>query len=299
MISVRRTLEPARDRDRVMPRTRWRRSLLLAGERVVVYLFLIGVATLFLLPFYWMLATAFRPQSLVNTFPPELLTTDLTLDNFRRAWDVLPFDRFFVNTFLVTSLTVAGTIVSSSLAGYGFARFRGRGSTVLFVLMLATMMLPPTTTLVPRFVMFSEIGWTDSYLPLVVPAFFASPFFVFLFRQFFRAIPREYFDAAEIDGASPLRVFLHIAVPMARPAFLVTALFATMTAWNDFMDPLVFLNTLDKFTIQLGLATFKGQNYADLHLMMPMALLAIVPVLILVVLVQRAVARGIAPDVEK
>lgn len=277
---------------------RWRRVSIVA-ERLFVYLVLLSIAALFLLPFYWMATTAFRPQSLVYAFPPDLLAGDLTLANFSEGWRVLPFGRFFLNTLFVTTLTVTGTLISSSLAGYGFARFGGHGANVLFVLMLSTMMLPPTTTLVPRFVMFSKIGWTDSYLPLIVPAFFASPFFVFLFRQFFRAIPREYFDAAEIDGASALRVFWHVAVPMAKPAFIVAGLFATLTAWNDFLDPLVFLSTMDKFTIQLGLASFKGQNFTDLHLMMPMALLAIVPVLILVVVGQRWIADGMTPDVEK
>jgi ABC-type glycerol-3-phosphate transport system permease component len=269
------------------------------AERIIVYALLLLAAAVFLLPFYWMLSTAFKPQQLVYRFPPNWFSGDLTFQNFLDGWTALPFGRFFANTVFVTVLTVVGTLLSSSLVGFGFARYRSRWSTVLFVLVLATMIFPPTITLIPRYVMFSEVGWINTYWPLVLPTFFGSPFFIFLFRQFFLAIPNDYFDAAEIDGAGPLGLYWQVAVPMSKPAFAAAALFATLTAWNDFLDPLVFLSTLDKFTIQLGLATFKGQNYTDLHLMMPMALLAMLPVLILVAVGQRWIAQGLTGNVEK
>src|SRR5690606_31789055 len=135
-------------------------------------------------------------------------------------------------------LTVIGTVISSSLAGFGFARYRGRGASLLFIVLLATMMVPASTTLIPRFVMFAKIGWTNSFLPLILPPFFAGPFYVFLFRQFFRNVPREYFDAAEIDGASPFGLYWRIALPMAKPAIAASAMFSALAAWNDFIDPL-------------------------------------------------------------
>ena len=165
--------------------------------------------------------------------------------------------------------------------------------------MLATLMIPATTTLIPRFVLFARIGWINSYMPLLVPTFFGAPFFIFLFRQFFRAIPRDYFDAAEIDGCSPFGLYWRIALPMARPALITAALFATIAAWNDFLDPLVFLSTMDKYTLQLGLATFNGEYYSQLHLMMPMALVGIVPVLLLVLIGQRWILSGLMRQVEK
>jgi ABC-type glycerol-3-phosphate transport system permease component len=264
-----------------------------------VYLVLLMLAALFLLPLYWMVATAVRPQQLVYRFPPDWLAGDLTLSNFRVAWSALPFGRFFLNTAFVTFLTAFGIVLSSSLAGFGFARYRARGSSALFVVLLATMMVPASTTLVPRFVMFSKIGWTDSYLPLVVPPFFAGAFHVFLFRQFFRAVPREYFDAAEIDGCAPLGLWWRVALPMARPAIAASAMFSSLTAWNDFIDPLVFLSSLDKLTLQIGLSTFQGQYFQQLHLMMPMALLGVLPVLALVVVGQRWIAHGLTYDAEK
>ncbi len=269
------------------------------AERVGIYLVLAVASCLFLLPFYWMIATALKPRQLVYRFPPDWLAGDLTLANFSAGWNALPFDRFFVNTLVVTLLTVAGTLLSSSLVGFGIARYRGRLADVLFLFVLLTMMVPPTATLIPRFVIFSELGWTNSYLPIVLPYWFGVPFFIFLFRQFFSAIPQEYFDAAELDGASPWALYFQVATPLARPAFVTAALFATLIAWNDFLDPLVYLSTLDKFTIQLGLASFRGQYIADLHLMMPMALLAMLPVLVLVAVGQRWIARGLAPDLEK
>ncbi|MEZ4521075.1 MAG: carbohydrate ABC transporter permease [Thermomicrobiales bacterium] len=269
------------------------------AARLLVYGFLTAASALFLLPFYWMIATALKPRQLVYRFPPDWLAGDLTLANFREGWTALPFDRFFINTVFVTILIVVGTVGSSSLVGFGLARYRSRIGDVLFALVLLTMMVPPAATLIPRFVIFSRLGWTNTYLPIVLPYWFGVPFFIFLFRQFFRAIPQEYFDAAELDGASPFSLYFRVAVPMARPAFVTSALFSMLIAWNDFLDPLVYLSTLDKFTIQLGLSSFRGQYVADLHLMMPMALLAMIPVLLIVALGQRWIARGLAPDLEK
>lgn len=276
-----------------------KKSFVRIAERVAVYGLLIPLAALFLLPFYWMIATALKPRQLVYSFPPDWFAGDLTLANFRDGWTALPFDRFFMNTIFVTLMIVIGTVASSSLVGFGLARYRSRLADLLFALVLLTMMVPPTATLIPRFVMFSELGWTNSYLPIILPYWFGVPFFIFLFRQFFGAIPQEYFDAAELDGASPFDLYLRVAAPLSKPAYVAAALFSTLIAWNDFLDPLVYLSTLDKFTIQLGLSSFRGQYVADLHLMMPMALAAMLPVLVLVVLGQRWIARGLAPDLEK
>lgn len=281
------------------PRRPLVRGFCFGVERVLIYALLIVVSAIFLLPFYWMVTTAIKPQSLIYSFPPEIVISDLTLAHFAEGWSALPFGRIYLNTIFVTVLSVAGTVLSSSLAGFGFARYRAPGSNLLFITVLATMMVPPAVTLIPKFVMFSRIGWLDTYLPLIVPTYFGVPFFIFLFRQFFRTIPPEYFDAAELDGASPAAQFFRIAVPMARPAFVTAGLFATLIAWNDFQEPLVYLSSLENFTLQLGLATFRGQFYTELHLMMPMALLAMLPVLILVAVGQRWIVRGLTQNVEK
>jgi multiple sugar transport system permease protein len=297
-----RTLPEARR----FPSVRWdvqvwarpRRIARRVALRTIVYLLLSVAALFFLLPLAWMISTAFKPQALVYRFPPDWFAGDLTLQNFRSGWNAVPFGRFFVNTTIITGLSVIGTVLTSSLVGFGFARYRARGAGVLFVLLLGTMMVPPATTLIPRFMLFTRLGWYDTWLPLIVPTFFAVPFFVFLYRQFFRTIPRELFDAAEIDGCSPLGLYWRIAMPLAKPATAASVMFAALASWNDFIDPLVFLSTVDRFTVQLGLASFQGQFYADLHLMMPMALLAIAPVLLLVGIGQRWIAGGLTHDVE-
>lgn len=264
------------------------------GVRVLTRLGIYSIATalafLFLLPLIWMLSTALKPQALVYRFPPDLLSRTWTFEHFRQGWNAMPFGRFFVNTTIVTALSAFGTIISSSLVGFGFARYRARGANALFILLLATMMIPPTTTLLPRFVLFTRLGWYDTWLPLVVPTFFAAPFYVFLFRQMFRTIPQELFDAAQIDGCSPFGLYRRIAMPLAAPATAAAVIFSALSAWNDFTDPLVFLTSIDKFTIQLGLSSFQGQYSQQLHLMMPMALLALLPVLLLVLICQRWIA---------
>lgn len=283
-------LEGARSAPRAA-RASWR--LMRRGVGAVLVYALLGLlAAIFLLPLVWMIATAVKPQQLVYRFPPDWFAGDLTLENFRTGWNALPFGRFFVNSAIITMLTVLGTLLSSSLAGFGFARYRGRGSGVLFGVLLATMMIPPATTLIPRFVLFSKIGWTNSWLPLIVPAYFAAPFFVFLFRQFFRTIPNELFDAAELDGCSPFGLYWRIALPLAKPAIAAATVFTALTSWNDFTDPLIYLSSMDKFTIQLGLSTFKGQYVQQLHLMMPMALLALLPVMLVVIVGQRWIVNG-------
>lgn len=277
----------------------WRRPGRRVLRRGLIYAVMLGVSLLLLLPLYWMVATAVRPQSLVYAFPPRLFSTDVTFEHFRTGWNALPFGRFLLNSLFVTTLTVLGTVVSSSLVGFGFARYRHRWSGVLFVVLLVTMMVPASTTVIPRFVLFARVGWTDSFLPLVVPPWFGAPLFIFLFRQFFRSIPSAYFDTAEVDGASPLRIWWHIALPMAKPAVAATAMFSALSAWNDLLEPLLYLTSTERQTYQIGLSMFQSTYARQLHLMMPMALIGIVPALIVVIAGQRWIAQGLAASDER
>ena len=181
----------------------------------------------------------------------------------------------------MTGLTVLGTLLSSSLVGYAFATLPGRGKQFLFNLLLATVMVPASVTLIPLFVLFSKLGWVNTYLPLVVPHFFANAFYVFLFRQFFRSLPAELFESAELDGCNPWMAYWRIALPLSRPALATVAVFAFIGAWNDFLGPLVYLSTNAKFTLSLGLSLFQGIYFTQLHYLMPMSLVALLPVLIL------------------
>lgn len=254
---------------------------------------LLAAAALFLLPLLWMAKTAFQPAHLIYANPPVWWPWPLTLANFREAWAFLPFASYFRNSLLVASLTVPLVVLTSSLAGFAFAALPARGSAALFGLLLLSMALPSQATLIPTFLLFVKLKWLNTLLPLIVPHWAASAVYVFLFRQFFRRLPRELFDSAELDGCSPWQLYWYIALPLARPACITVALFAFIAAWNDFQNPLLYLSDSDHYTLPLGLAFFQGTYVTHLHYMMPMALLSLVPPLLLYFLAQRALVEGV------
>jgi ABC-type glycerol-3-phosphate transport system permease component len=265
----------------------------LAVPEAVYYGVLIALAVPFALPLLWMVSTSLKPAGLVYASPPQWIPWPLTLDNLTQAWGLLDFPRFFRNTLIVAGLTVAGSLLSSSVVGFAFATLPGRGKGILFGLCLATVMVPTSVTLIPLFLLFSRLGWVNTYLPLIVPHFFANAFYVFLFRQFFRGLPADLFESAELDGCNPFMSYWRIALPLSRPALATVAVFAFLGAWNDFMGPLVYLSTNETFTISLGLSLFQGSHYTQLHYLMPMSLVATLPVLILFLAAQRYFVQGI------
>lgn len=275
----------------VAPRPKRLKSLL---PTTAYYLLLVAAALPFLLPLLWMIATSFKLPAQIYGQPWQWLPDPFTLDNFKQAWRLLDFSRFTVNSLWVTGLTLVGTLLSSSLVGYAFATLLGRGKNLLFALLLVTMMAPSSVTLIPLFILFSKLGWVNTYLPLVVPHFFANAFYVFLFRQFFLSLPRELFESAEIDGCNPLAAYWWIALRLSGPVLATVAIFAFIGAWNDFMGPLIYLSTTSKFTLSLGLALFHGLFYTQLEYLMPMSLLALLPVLLIFCLAQRYFVEGIA-----
>ena len=261
---------------------------------VLRHLALTLLALPFLLPLFWMISTAFKPAEMIYASPPQWLPWPLTLENFSKAWRMLPFSRYLANSLLVTALTILGALLSSSLVGYAFATLPGRGKRALFILLLATVMLPASVTLIPRFVLFSKLGWGENtYLPLITPHFFAEGLYVFLFRQFFRSLPAELFESAELDGCNPLTTYWRVALPLARPALATVAVFAFVASWNDFLEPLVYLSRSNDYTISLGLSFFQGLYYNQLQYLMPMSLVALAPVLLLFVITQRHFVQGI------
>ena len=257
------------------------------------YLVMCLLAAPFLMPLLWMISTAFKPAQLVYASPPQWIPNPITLENFRQAWALLDFTRFFRNSALVAGLSVLGTLGSSSLVGYAFATLPARGKSWLFRLLLATIMVPASVTLIPLFVLFSKLGWVNTWLPLILPQFGANAFYVFLFRQFFRSLPGELFESAELDGCNPLMTYWKIALPLSHPALATVAVFAFIATWNDFLGPLVYLSTTDQYTLGLGLSLFQGLFYTQLHYLMPMSLLALLPVLALFIVAQRYFVQGI------
>ncbi len=272
-----------------------RKSVLAFIQRSLAYFFLGLFSLVFLIPFLWMVSTAFKDPGLIYKSPPIWIPPEITLQNFKRGLELMlpSFERLFFNSSLITVLSMTGAIFSSSLVGFSFAVFKARGKNALFTLMLATLMVPMPVTLIPQFLLFTKLNWVDTWLPLIVPHFFAGAFFVFMFRQFFGTIPRELYDSGELDGCSPFGLYWRIAVPLAKPAFATAAIFSFLGSWNDLLVPLVYLNDLNKFTLALGLANFQATNYTLLQYLMPMAILGLIPVLTLFFLAQKYFVQGI------
>jgi multiple sugar transport system permease protein len=262
-----------------------------SSQQALAYALLTLAAAVFLLPLVWLASTALRPAAQIYSLPAPLLPWPLTLENLRAGWSALPFGRFFANALVIGAWSALGSVLSASLVGFGFGVLRGHGRDALFLLLLATLLVPPIVTLLPSFLLFSRLGWVGTWLPLIVPTWLAPPFYVFLFRQFFRSTPRELWEAAALDGCSPLGLYLRIGLPLAAPAAGVVALFAFVSSWNDLLGPLVYLSDRDSFPVSLGLAFFQGLYYNQLHLLAPMALVATLPPALLCWAAQRAIAR--------
>ena len=214
-------------------------------------------------------------------------------ENFREALTKAPFGRFLINTLIVTFVGMFGVLFSSSLVAYGFSRFRAPAINALFLVLLATIMLPQQVTLIPLYVLFSKIGWVDTLLPLIVPAFFANAYDVFLLRQFFMTIPLDMDDAARIDGANPLQVLWYIILPQARPALVAVGIFHFIYAWNDFYEPLIYLQSRENWTLAVGLQSFNAVYTINTHEIMAVSLLMIIPPIVIFFLSQRIFTQGV------
>ena len=268
------------------------------GVRLFVWCCLVVGGAVFLLPFYWMVISSLKAPGAAGIYriPPTLFAWPLHVENYPAALGALPFARYLANTLVVTLLCIAGQVVSASLVGYGFARLRFRGRNALFVLLLSTMMLPGQVTMIPLFLMFRALGWIDTFAPLVVPSFFGgSAFFVFLFRQFFLTIPRELEEAARIDGCSHFEIWWRIFMPLSKPVIVTTVLFTFMSAWNDFLGPLIYLNSPENRTLAVGLLAFKDQyDRIEAHLLLAVSTLMMLPCLVLFFVGQKYFVKSVA-----
>ncbi|GAA5064576.1 ABC-type glycerol-3-phosphate transport system permease component [Thermocatellispora tengchongensis] len=262
-------------------------------SRLPAYALLCAGAAMYLLPFLWMVTTALKTADEVLAFPPDFLPSSFAWHNFPEAWTQLPFTRFLLNTVLVTVLAVAGTLVSSIVPAYAFARLPARGRPVLFAAMIGTMMIPAEITLVPQFLLFKELGMVNTYWPLILPAWFGYAYYIFLFRQFFRTIPQELVDAARIDGASHARILWSVMLPLAKPAIAAVTVFSVIGNWNNLLGPLIYLRDQDAYTLALGLSLFQGEHATAYHHMMAVSTLTVMPIVVLFFLAQKAFVRGI------
>jgi len=268
-----------RSGSRATPRV-WR-TVRPALKQIVLLALVIPVAVLFLMPWAWMLSTAGKNAATLWAVPPVWLPRPYLWENFVTAWNMGGFAIYFRNTAYMTAMNVIGNVLSSVIAAYAFARLRFKGRDILFIIVLATMMLPSQVTLIPLYVIFSKIGWTNSFKALVIPGFFGDAFSIFLLRQFFMTIPREYDDAAYIDGCSHFGVLFRILIPQIRPAVAVVAIFVFTWSWNNYMGPLIYLSSPDLFPVTLGLQRFVGRANTQIQYLMAMtAVSALIPVVI-------------------
>jgi multiple sugar transport system permease protein len=262
--------------------------------KIITYVILIAISIVILIPVMWMLSTGLKEDSEVFRFPPQWIPEVMCWGNFRRALTFLPFSIYFRNTATITSLAMLGSLLSSSIVAYGFARFRGRGRDLLFALLLSTMMIPSQVTMIPTFVLFRKLDWVDTLKPLIVPAFFGNAFFIFLLRQFYMSIPMELDDAAKIDGCSYFGIYSKIMLPLTKPALATVAIFSFMWNWNDFMAPLIYLNSNEKLTLSIALSRFTGMyGMTAWNLLMCASIVVALPCLLLFFFAQKYFIQGI------
>jgi multiple sugar transport system permease protein len=260
------------------------------------YLALSAASVVMALPFFWLISTSLTARGLEFQVPPQWIPNPIVWRNYHEAIfeSGLPFPTFVVNTTVITMLNVIGTLLSASIAGFGFARLRFPGRDAIFVLVLSTMMLPSIVTLIPTYLLYKTIGWVDTWLPLIVPSFLGGgAFYVFLFRQFFLGLPLDLDEAARTDGASTWQIYARIALPLSGPVLATVGIFTFLNSWNNFLDALIYLNSIEKMTLAVGLQAFKGVRQSDWNLMMAAATVMIVPVIVLFFAAQRYFVRGI------
>ena len=215
-------------------------------------------------------------------------------ENYPTAWTAKPFNRYLVNTLIITLACIIGQVFSASLVGFGFSRLEFPGRTVLFFVMLSTMMLPSQVTMIPQYLIYRWLGWIDTFLPLTVPSYLGGgAFFIFLFRQFFMTLPRELDEAATVDGCSGFRVYWNVLMPLCKPVVATIAVFSFITHWNEFMGPLIYLNSPEKQTLALGLRAFQGTYVTQLHLLMAASLVVLLPILVVFFLAQKHFVKGV------
>lgn len=264
---------------------------------VLIYALLLIGAVAFSLPFWWMVSTALKPPWQVMIFPPEWIPAELHWENFTGSWITLDFTTFYLNTIYITLMTIAGTLVSTPLVAFAFARLRFRGRNILFLILLSTMMLPSQVTLIPTYVLFARLNWVNTFLPLIVPTWLAGgpsgAFNVFLLRQFFLTIPRDMDEAAKLDGASLFDIYWRIILPMSLPVLGIITIFTFTNNWNDFFNPLIYINTTDNYTVALALRFYQTRLDVQMGPLMAQSLVALIPVLALFYFAQKRYVQGI------
>lgn len=266
------------------------------GRQIFVYILVGIVAILVILPFAWMVVSAFKSQRELFAYPPSFFPKVWKVENFIEAASrgSISFWQMFLNTMKIAVPATVFNIIFSSLAGYAFARLRFPFRDTIFMAFIAAMMVPFAITLIPRFLMFKDLGFYDTYVPLVVPVMFGTPFSIFLTRQFFMTLPKELEEAAIVDGCSHFKIWAQIFMPLCKPIIATLSVFQFQSSYNDFMGPVIYIASDAKFTVQMGLSSFRNSFTSRYDLIMAGSILALIPVVILFICCQKYIVRGIA-----
>lgn len=267
-------------------------------QNVLWYLLIVGGIFIILYPILWMISSSFKPTDEIFTHI-GLWPRSFTLDHYINGWAGIArttFTTFFLNSFIMVGFAIVGNVLSCSLAAYAFGRLAFKGRAVMFALMLLTMMIPHHVLVVPQYIMFNELDWLNSLLPITVPKYFATEaFFIFLMVQFIRSLPRELDQAATVDGCGPIRIYTRIIVPLLTPALVTTVIFTFIWTWNDFFSQLLYLSSADKFTVTLALRMFvDALGESSLGSLFAMSVLSVAPVFLMFLFFQRYIVEGIA-----
>jgi len=262
--------------------------------KVATYAFYLIGAVVMLLPFFWMISTAVKPEREIFTVPIRWMPSQFDVSSFQRAFEVVPLARYMLNTFLLALLKMIGEVFVSALVAYGFARFTFKGKNALFMILLATMMMPYEVTMISTFIMWSAVGLADGYAPLVIPAYFGSAAFIFFLRMYFSTYPKGLEEAMVIDGAGYLRVFYKLFLPLGKPALITIGLWSFVGTWNDLLGQLIYISNPNQYTVQLGLASFRSLTGQTLWgPLMAASFVALIPVILILLFAQRFFVEGI------
>jgi multiple sugar transport system permease protein len=284
---------PLQMRVKAAPALRRRNGTRLLGMSAA-YVVLTVVGIVLALPFLWLLSTSLKLEGTEFTFPPQWLPNPIMWSNYPAALQTVPYLAYARNTLIITVAATLGALVTASMSAFAFARVRFPGRNLLFILLISTLMLPDAVTLVPKYILFSKLHWINTYLPLTVPIWFGGGAFnVFLLRQFFMTIPYDLDEAARMDGGGNWRIFWSVLLPLSKPALTAVAIFSVIYNWNDFLNPLIYLNQQQYFTLALGLQFFQSEYATQWTLMMAASVMMIAPIIVLFFLAQRVFIEGI------
>ncbi len=261
---------------------------------ILVFLILVCLSCIMLLPIFTMVTTALKPASEIFQYPPTFIPHQLVFANLITVFDKLNYLPYFLNSLFVSFFIVVGTIISSSLVAFGFSRYNAHGKNILFMLVMSALMIPYPSVMIPQYILFNNLRWVNTYLPLIVPSFFGSAYMIFLLKQFFGSISNELFEAARIDGCSEFRCFFTIALPLSKTAIATVAIFSFMWSWDDLLSPVIYLSSMDKYTLPILLSSLTSKfRLPPWNTMMVAALYSALPCILLFIFCQRYFVEGI------